>query len=117
MTTKVVVFCPNLIGDTVMATPALRSLRPGFPDATMIGVIKPNVAPTLDGTSWLDEVVRFDPKSSDRRVHAASVWARLRAEKADLAVLLPELVPLRASGRAAGIDDGSDTTAAAGDGC
>ena len=26
---KVVVFCPNLIGDTVMATPVLRALRRG----------------------------------------------------------------------------------------
>ena len=30
----IVVFCPNLIGDTVMATPTLRALRLGFPDAT-----------------------------------------------------------------------------------
>ena len=25
----IVVFCPNLIGDTVMATPTLRALRAG----------------------------------------------------------------------------------------
>ena len=36
---KIVVFCPNLIGDTVMATPALRALRRGFPDAVIAGVI------------------------------------------------------------------------------
>ena len=30
----IVVFCPNLIGDTVMATPAFRALRRGFPGAT-----------------------------------------------------------------------------------
>ena len=27
---KVLVFCPNLIGDTVMATPAFRALRRGL---------------------------------------------------------------------------------------
>ena len=28
---KIAVFCPNLIGDTVMATPAFRAFRAGFP--------------------------------------------------------------------------------------
>jgi len=36
---KIAVFCPNLIGDTVMATPTFRALRRGFPDATLVGVI------------------------------------------------------------------------------
>ena len=27
---KIAVFCPNLIGDTVMATPTFRALRAGF---------------------------------------------------------------------------------------
>jgi heptosyltransferase-2 len=103
MTTKVVVFCPNLIGDTVMATPALRALRAGFPGAKIIGVIKPNVAPTLDGTSWIDEVVCFDPRSADRRFHAAAVWTRLRAEQADLAVLFPNSFRSALLARAAGV--------------
>ena len=38
---KIAVFCPNLIGDTVMATPTFRALRQGFPGATIVGVIKP----------------------------------------------------------------------------
>jgi heptosyltransferase-2 len=86
---KLVVFCPNLIGDTVMATPALRALRDGFPGATILGVIKPQVAPTLDGTPWLDGLIGFDPKARDRRVRTAAVWRRLRDERADIAVLLP----------------------------
>ncbi len=86
---KVVVFCPNLIGDTVMATPVLRSLRRAYPDATLLGVIKPHVAPTLDGNPWLDALIRFDPKAADRRDRTAAVVSRLRAERADLALLLP----------------------------
>jgi heptosyltransferase-2 len=86
---KVVVFCPNLIGDTVMATPVLRALRQGLPGATIVGVIRPQVAPTLDGTAWLDGLIRFDPKARDPRFRTFAVWRRLRAERADLAVLLP----------------------------
>jgi heptosyltransferase-2 len=86
---KILAFCPNLIGDTVMATPALRALRAGFPGATILGVIKPHVAPVLDGTTWLDDLIRFDPGARDRRHRTAAVWRRLRSERADVAVLMP----------------------------
>ncbi len=89
---KVVVFCPNLIGDTVMATPVLRALRKGYPEATILGVIKPHVAPTLDGTTWLDGLIGFDPRSRDPRFRTRSAWTRLRAEHADIAVLLPNSI-------------------------
>jgi heptosyltransferase II len=86
---KIVVFCPNLIGDTVMATPAIRALRHGFPDATLLGVIKPHVAPTLDGAPWFDEMIPFNPKARDPRHRMIGVIRRLRRERPDLAVLLP----------------------------
>src|SRR3954452_5691290 len=86
---KVVVFCPNLIGDTVMATPALRALRASFPDASLIGVIKPHVAPTLDGAPWLDRVILFDPKGSDPAHRTRAVLGRLRGLRPDVAVLFP----------------------------
>jgi heptosyltransferase II len=86
---KVVVFCPNLIGDTVMATPAIRAIRHGLPDATILGVIKPHVAPTLDGAPWFDELIQFDPKARDPRARTWPVLRRLRGERADLAVLFP----------------------------
>ena len=61
---RIVVFCPNLIGDTVMATPTFRAIRRGFPGAELTAVIKPHVAPTLEGTTWFDEWIRFDPRST-----------------------------------------------------
>ena len=86
---KIVVFCPNLVGDTVMATPAIRALRKTFPDSRILGIIKPQIAATLDGTPWFDALIRFDPKSRDREFRTWSVRRRLRAERADLAVLFP----------------------------
>jgi len=83
------VFCPNLIGDTVMATPAFRSLRQGFPEARMVAVIKPKVAPTLAGAPWFNEMIGFDPKSSRPEERTPSVLRRLRDEKAEIAVLFP----------------------------
>jgi heptosyltransferase-2 len=85
----IVVFCPNLIGDTVMATPALRALRRAYPSDRLVGVIKPHVAPTLDGNPWLDDLILFDPKARQRRHGTLAAWSRLRAERAELAVLFP----------------------------
>jgi heptosyltransferase-2 len=95
---RIVVFCPNLIGDTVMATPTFRAIRRGFPAARLTGVIKPNVAPTLDGTPWFDEVIRFDPHSRMREHRSWSVLRRLRRGRFDVAVLLPN--SLRSAGMA-----------------
>jgi heptosyltransferase-2 len=86
---NVVVFCPNAIGDTVMATPTLRALRAGMPAARIVGVIRPNVAPTLDGNPWLDDLIPFAPNARDRRHRTLGAIQRLRRERADLAVLLP----------------------------
>lgn len=51
------VFLPNWIGDTVMATPALRALRRMVDDegGQLVGVMKPYVAQVLEGLDWLDE--------------------------------------------------------------
>ncbi len=59
----ILVFCPNLVGDTVMATPAFRALRLGWPEARIVAVIKPKIAATLDGGPWFDDRIGFDPRS------------------------------------------------------
>ena len=86
---KIAVFCPNLIGDTVMATPTFRACAQGFPDATIIGVIKPRWRPTLDAIPWFDDWIYFDRHSSHRLERTAAVVRRLRRERFELAVLLP----------------------------
>ncbi len=89
---KIAVFCPNLIGDTVMATPAFRALRRGFPDAKLTLVIKPRVWPTLQGTTWFDELVRFEPHSTDKEERTIRAVRRLRHEQFDVAVLFPNSI-------------------------
>lgn len=86
---NIVVFCPSLIGDTVMATPVFRALRRGYPQAKLTAVLRPNVAPVLDGTDWFDETVFFHPRGKSREHRAIAVVKRLRAERRDVAVLLP----------------------------
>ena len=86
---NILVFCPNLVGDTVMATPAFRALRSGFPGARIVAIVKPRVSPTLDGGPWFDDRISFDPRSSRTEERTGSVLRRLRQERAEFAVLFP----------------------------
>lgn len=86
---RIVVFCPNLVGDAVMATPTLRALRRSYLDSRIVGVCKPAVDATLEGGPWFDETVLYDPKSSDRSLKSWALLSRLRPERFDLAVLFP----------------------------
>ncbi len=52
-------------------------------------MIKPHVAPTLDGGPWFDEILPFDPRAQVPDHRTAALIHRLRADRPDLAVLLP----------------------------
>lgn len=85
----IVVVCPSLIGDTVMATPTLRALRQRFAEARIDGVVRPGVAPTLAGAPWFDALIPFHPRGNDPRHRTLPFLRRLKAGRYDLAVLLP----------------------------
>lgn len=86
---RIAVFCPSFIGDTVMATPTFRALRRGFPGASMTAVIKPQVAPTLEGTTWFDDQILHDHRSPTRAHRTFAAIRHLRQRRFDLAVVLP----------------------------
>lgn len=86
---KIAVFCPNLIGDTVMATPAIRAIRKKYPDARFVGVIKTGSRATLDGTTWFDDIFPYHPRSPHAEERTYGLVRRLRQERFDLAVLFP----------------------------
>lgn len=54
---KIAIRFPNWIGDAVMATAALTSLRLSFPDASLLGVMKPNLVPLFVDHPDLDEII------------------------------------------------------------
>lgn len=90
---KVGIVLPNWIGDVVMATPTLRSLRRHFgPNAHLIGVMRPYVQRVLEGTDWLDQVILYDRRATNRSHRLWGVARQLRAERLDHLVLLPNSV-------------------------
>ena len=83
---RILVRCPNWVGDVVMATPALGALRRRFPDAEITVAIKSYAAPILDGSEFIDGRVELYGAGGP-----VAVWKRartLRRRGFDLAVLL-----------------------------
>lgn len=86
----IVVILPRWVGDLVMSTPMLRAVRAHFGTAARItGVVKPMFAGLLEGTPWIDRMVFYDRHSRDpsRRFHG--VARQLRADPADIALVVP----------------------------
>jgi heptosyltransferase-2 len=78
---RIVVVMPNWLGDAVMATPFLRSLRGVYPQAHLASLARPSVASICEG---LTDQIRTLNKGEES---SASRW--MRQERFDLGVLLP----------------------------
>ena len=88
---KISVILPNHLGDVVMATPALRALRRGRPEARIRGVVRRTLAAVLRGSPWLDDFVLHDihaERSSLGKLRARLAVAR-ELQGSDLVVVLP----------------------------
>jgi heptosyltransferase II len=87
---KIGIFLPNWLGDLVMATPMLRALRRHFgSEVRLIGIMRPYLADVLGGTSWLDEQWYFNPRAKQSEISHWAVIRRMRRERLDVALLLP----------------------------
>jgi len=91
---NIAIFCPNWVGDMVMATPALRAVRTQYPTARIVAIVRPYVADVLEGLSLVDRVLLHFPRG--RQSAAARGAARglhflraLRQQRCDVALLLP----------------------------
>ena len=83
---KILVYCPNWVGDVVMATPALDCLQQNFPDAQITGVIRKYAAGVLQDGPWFDRLIRCQDKTMRGFVELVG---QIRQIKPDIAVILP----------------------------
>jgi len=82
----IVVFCPNWVGDVVMATPVFECLRHSYPQAAIIGVIRKYAAGVIKGGPWFDSIVELADKNTSGFFRGAIT---LRSLKPDMAIVLP----------------------------
>jgi heptosyltransferase II len=65
---RILVFRNGSIGNTLMATPALRALRESFPGATIGVVVDPTGRELLEQCPYLDHLIVYDKRGGDRGV-------------------------------------------------
>ncbi|MEE4262928.1 MAG: lipopolysaccharide heptosyltransferase II [Desulfobacteraceae bacterium] len=82
----ILVFCPNWVGDVVMATPVFKCLRQNYPDARVIGLIRGYARGVVEDAPWFDQLIEMNDKSWRGFVHLVNQIRRLQAQ---LAVVLP----------------------------
>jgi heptosyltransferase-2 len=78
---KIVVICPNWVGDLVMATPLFECLRQAYADDILVAVLRDYVSGILDPNPWFDRTIVSDDKT------IGGFWRLIR----DLQHLRPKL--------------------------
>jgi heptosyltransferase-2 len=85
---EIIVRMPNWLGDLVMATPVLSSLRKRFPRSRITAMVQENLASVLQQDPSLDEIYAFHRQSGWlHREPRRQVIEALRCGKYDLGVL------------------------------
>jgi len=83
---KILVRCPNWVGDVVMAVPAFECIRRNFPDAHITASIRKYARGVIEDGPWFDEIVNSDDKSYSGFFKTIGHVRKLRP---DLAILFP----------------------------
>ena len=86
---KILLITPNWVGDAVLATPALRAIRNGLPDAAISVLARPTVAEVLAGSPFFDELIVWPKTLNGKPASLLSVARELRGRRFDTAVLFP----------------------------
>ncbi len=91
---SILVFSNTALGDTLLSTPAIRSIKSSFPNARVTLFIHKNVYPLLEGADYIDNFVIY---YGGYKKFFATVM-QLRHLKADMALLLhsngPQDIPM-----------------------
>ncbi|MFG0328110.1 MAG: glycosyltransferase family 9 protein [Phycisphaerales bacterium JB037] len=97
---KLLVVCPNWVGDAVMATPTLRLLRRELRGSFIGALTRPGIDRVLDGAGFFDEV-HVEPRSGMMGPKKAA--AKVRPRHYEAALLLTNSFSTALTARLAGI--------------
>lgn len=86
---NILVVLPNWVGDTVLATPTLRTLRNTYPDSKITYLLRPYLAELLAGCPWVDQLLYWPGrKKGFPKQTTLDLLKCLKSQRFDLALLL-----------------------------
>jgi heptosyltransferase II len=90
---KILVRMPNWIGDAVMSTPALGSLRAAFPSSEIVLAANPVVCELMATHPYCDRTIVYDKKGRHGGIDGLRKYSALIAgERFDLAILFQNAI-------------------------
>jgi heptosyltransferase-2 len=101
---KILIRAVNWVGDAVLTLPAILAVARRFPRTEITLLAKPWVAPLLAGQPGVDRVLTYETPGRHAGLRGRlALSAELRAERFDLALLLPNSLDTAVPGWLAGI--------------
>src|SRR5882724_4454437 len=91
---RILIIKPSSLGDVVHALPTVNRIRERFPDARIAWLINDTLAPLLDHSPIIDELIRFPRAEYANPAHAHHLLGflrQLRARRFDLVIDLQGL--------------------------
>ena len=86
---KILIRSTNWIGDAIMTTPAVRSIRENFPQASISMLVHPWVADVFTASPHVDQIIPYYKKTDHKGLKGMWSLAReLSCREFDLAILL-----------------------------
>jgi heptosyltransferase-2 len=86
---KILIRSTNWIGDAIMTTPAVRTIRDNFPNAHISVLVHPWVADVFSASPHVDEIINYHKRSTHKGLSGMRALGRQLAEqKFDMAILL-----------------------------
>jgi heptosyltransferase-2 len=88
---RILVRCPNWLGDVVMSTPGLVGLRRAYPEASLVGLLPAALIPLLEGSGIFDELWPLASRDGGLFGWRRDV-ARIASARFDLGIVIPESI-------------------------
>ena len=82
---NIIIFCPNWVGDVVMATPFFDSIRSNYPNAVITCVVRKYVKGVIEDCPWFDRLIPCNDKTIKGFF---KVLREIRSIKPDISILL-----------------------------
>ena len=86
---RILVICPNWVGDVVMATPLFDCLRRGYAGDELAAVARGYVKGILDPNPWFDSVIVGEDKTAGGLV---GLIRKIQQQRPDVSLVLPNSI-------------------------